>query len=296
MSTDGLLSFSVITMWFLPACLLMLIQAARGKEQCICSQLHHPQDKFCSADFAFRVELLDGYDSPAPGEADEDQLFYSYWMYTAQIVEVFKGAESDMRANVDDILDFYTPQRALCGRVSLYDEEQPSNEYLFTGTIEVSESGVTYAAITGCTWVEKWSDLKEEQIEGLRGSYSSCNCTIYPVSGEKFTGKPPRNRFNIQTCVFNPVSAKNLQVTDCELLYGSCIWNGERNGCEWKNEGLFQTCFQARKQSLVRKGKPAVSTRAECSLFNGRKKKQCIMKFLKAARKERPMVGRRSRH
>lgn len=50
--------------------------------------------------------------------------------------------------------------------------------FLKTGTIEVSESGVTYAAITGCTWVEKWSDLKEEQIEGLRGSYSSCNCTV----------------------------------------------------------------------------------------------------------------------
>lgn len=273
-------------MWILAVCLFMLaqvaVEAGPASEQCMCSQLHHPQEKFCSSDFAFRVEILNGSDSPGPGEEDNGEYYQSYFVYAVRIVEVFKTNLTLVDVRAGDLLDIYNPQKGMCGKTNLYDREARSNDYLLTGYIGESSNGIIYAGITSCNWVRKWINVTDVQLEGMRGSYEWCNCTVYPVSGEMHRNKPARDRFDLETCLYNPVAAHQLKVADCETSSGVCVWDGEASKCTWRYDGQFKRCYDSRLNTLSNEGKAAIASMKDCSLYTGKKRRLCKIKFLKA--------------
>lgn len=270
-----------MTMW-IPLSLVVLMWTAMGEadEQCLCSQVRHRQEVLCNADFAYRVRIHNAGFTTAPGEPYERMHFYPYWKYEVEILETFKAAPHLQSLRKGGMAEFFTPMTSLCGLMALYDNGL--DDYLFTGYVKQGKNEYNYMAITICTWVELWSDLTREQKKGLKGSYNNCNCTIYPTSGRLLHGNSPQDKFRLEECLFNPISANVLSVPDCEQLHGFCKMNEAANTCSWEYKGAYRNCFQSRQQKLSQNGKPAVMSKEGCAIYTGRKKKQCLLKFIRS--------------
>lgn len=259
--------------------LTFLAGTSYGKngQRCTCNMVHHVQEEFCNSDYALHVMIHAGVPSPLPGERDLGDINNKYMKYEVEVVESFK--EDDFEKG--QIINVYSPRHDICGKPGLMDEIRggTSNEYLFVGDIGQIEDGDEFMVITNCNWVEPWEDIGESQRDGLRGMYTDCSCTIFPVSGPMDIGDTNADRFSYDNCFFNPVKAQVLKVKDCETLHGFCLRQSDRT-CRWENTDAFQQCFATRKSSLTTSA-AAVTTKEGCKLFSGRKKRQCLLKFLK---------------
>lgn len=208
---------------FLPVLLLSLGGIVHCSEsQPLAYHLRHPQEQFCSADFAAYARVL-------PNNYTEEGEKYKIRVYDLKVLKVYKG--SDLVINLTDSIqvnasgDIALLVKAYVNAVKL----ENGTEYLLAGIIRNGRMELNVGS-----WVEKWSDVTHAYQTGISGVYAqNCECHITPCFGAPC--KP------LKGC---DVHVRQLRqfYQGCEWRHSYCVKKEDATACSWHETAEYINC------------------------------------------------------
>ncbi|XP_071480996.1 uncharacterized protein [Diadema antillarum] len=257
----------------------------------------HPQQRFCSSDIAFKVNVT----ATAFVNEHYQLVFYAdstHIRYKGVVVENMKGG-SWMEAGTE--MTFYSPTFK-CALPML----QRGGIYLIAG--QVRDGMLTISQCEGLAM--KWSSLTQEQRQGFEGLYQEqCrSCEIEPAwvqkyyRGEEDQGQFESRYWSRQGCFYNPIASDRYGGEDCETLYSTCVpinhnggapnygydQMGGTTGCMWRDTPAYQECYQQRDSAwfFTDRAEQAITCRSQCSNLPSKQQRwRCVAEVRKLERR-----------
>ncbi|CAH3125738.1 unnamed protein product [Pocillopora meandrina] len=206
------------------SCAALLCTAGPIEREDTAVFLRHPQEQFCSADFAVRAEVL------PKNQSREENHKQSIFEHDLKIYHIYKGQEKFPEITINITADNGSFVKAY----SVHVELRSSTEYFLAGSIKKGE-----ILLNQRSWIQPWKEVTSEQREGIERFYGrNCECHITPAC------------FGATDCV-QPL--KGCQVSHdyhtmqqfyqgCEWRYSYCKKNREATACSWQETAEYRNC------------------------------------------------------
>ncbi|XP_072175378.1 metalloproteinase inhibitor 1-like [Diadema setosum] len=209
---------------------------------CASCPIQHPQQKFCSAHFVFKVRPKSVQYIGLNGKPVRYSSHAYDVEYQVKVETIFKGEEHI--PGKTRTVSIYSP-RNVCN----IDTLEMGVRYLISGRMRGDKMEVTT-----CGMVEKWSDLTPAQRRGIRGAYgtqcSSCRIRGSTVmsyyGGSEIIDEMSSGLWSKQDCFYNPLASVTFGSEDCENKHSFCMKQAD-GGCAWEGLEPYNECFRQRE-------------------------------------------------
>ncbi|XP_041458460.1 metalloproteinase inhibitor 2-like [Lytechinus variegatus] len=225
---------------------IMLLEVATfvkvSDASCASCPITHPQQKFCDADFVYKVRTI----SWQYVDINSQPVLYSSEAYDVQykvkVENVFKGQDSFGKDGATIFL--YSPKN-----VCSINRLEMGIRYLISAKLRGEKMEVTTCGI-----VERWSNLTPSQRRGVRGFYQTqcSSCKVYGSTIQRYYGgdeiidEMSSGLWSKNQCFFNPLASVTYGSEDCETKHAYCVH--QKNGiCGWEGEEAYEECFRQRE-------------------------------------------------
>lgn len=201
-----------------------------SESQQLVYHLQHPQELFCSADFAFHARVL-------PKKDVEEGVKHKICVYDLEIMHLYKGADllptnrtqDGNRTNSNtSVSQGSLLVQAYADAVSI----APGNQYILTGVIKDEKIQLNLGS-----WIEPWSKVTTAYRTGISGVYGqNCACQITPCYG-----RPCKHLKGCQ------VSMRGLRefYQGCKWRHSYCLANKEGAACSWRETAEYISCVRS---------------------------------------------------
>ncbi|XP_030829491.1 metalloproteinase inhibitor 1-like [Strongylocentrotus purpuratus] len=231
---------------FLVSALIVFLEVANianmSEASCASCPITHPQQKFCNAEFVYKVRPI----SWQYVDIEGNPVLYASQAYDVQykvkVENVFKGQESLAK---DGAIIFLHSPKNLC----LIDKLEMGIKYLISADMRGE-----IIQVTACGIVQKWSDLTPSQRRGVRGFYQSqcSSCKVFGSAVQRYYGgdeiidEMSSGLWSKRQCFYNPLASVTYGSEECETKHAYCVH--QKDGvCGWEGGEAYEQCFRQRE-------------------------------------------------
>lgn len=206
------------------SCAALLCTASPIEREDTAVFMRHPQEQFCSADFAARAEVLPN------NRSREENHRQGIFEHDLQIQEIYKGEEKFKEVSINITVENGSFVKAYSTHVQL----RSSTEYFLAGSFKKGE-----IMLSQHSWVQPWKEVTSKQREGIERFYGqNCECHItLACFGEIACVQP------LQGCqVSHDYHTMRKFYQGCEWRYSYCLKNREATACSWQETAEYRNC------------------------------------------------------